>query len=187
MLSVRDTKLTMFVSLHQISSHMVHTTLDDTYWLTYWTVYGCLFLIMDVSEDFLGRVPGFYTLIIFTTIYLMLPMFRGADKVFRKVLVPLAGLNELLYLRDSIMIKKQLLRDLPPERAAVLQKSIAKFFDGSSSANNSSDPTVLKEELMTGWSAIATKILPKINLPFGYSEKGSEDKKVEPTEKTSLV
>lgn len=140
---------------------------------------------MDVSEDFLGRVPGFYTLIIFTTIYLMLPMFRGADKVFRKVLVPLAGLNELLFLRDSIMIKKQLLRDLPPERAAVLQKSIAKFFDGSSSANNSdSDPTVLKEELMTGWSAI----LPKINLPFGNSEKGGDkEEQVEPTEKTSLV
>jgi len=139
---------------------------------------------MDISEDLiLGRVPGFYTLIIFTTIYLMLPMFRGADKVFRKVLVPLAGLNELLFLRDSIMIKKQLLRDLPPERAAVLQKSIAKFFDGSSSANSDSDPTVLKEELMTGWSAI----LPKINLPFGNSEKGSGDKKVEPTEKTSLV
>jgi hypothetical protein len=137
---------------------------------------------MDVSEDFLGRVPGFYTLIIFTTIYLMLPMFRGADNVFRKVLVPLAGLNELLYLRDSIMIKKQLLRDLPPERAAVLQKSIAKFFDGSS-ANNSSDPTVLKEELMTGWSAI----LPKFNLPFGNSVKGGENKQVEPTEKTSLV
>lgn len=134
---------------------------------------------MDVSEDFLGRIPGFYTLIIFTTIYLMLPMFRGADKVFRKVLVPLAGLNELLYLRDSIMIKKQLLRDLPPDRAAVLQKSIAKFFDGSSA---DSDPTVLREELMTGW-----KFLPKINLPFGNSEKGGEDKKVEPTEKTSLV
>ena len=169
----------LFVSLHQILSHTFHI-LDDTYWLTYWAVYGCLFLIMDVSEDFLGRIPGFYTLIIFTTIYLMLPMFRGADKVFRKVLVPLAGLNELLYLRDSIMIKKQLLRDLPPERAAVLQKSIAKFFDGSS---EDSDPTVLKEELMTGWSSI----LPKINLPFGNSDKGGENEKVKPTEKTSLV
>jgi hypothetical protein len=65
------------------------------YWLTYWAVYGCLFVIMDLSEKVLGRIPGFYTLIIFSTIYLMLPMFRGADKVFRKILVPLAGLQEV--------------------------------------------------------------------------------------------
>ena len=97
---------------------------DDTYWLTYWSVYGCLFLIMDITEDFLGKNPGFYTLIIFTTIYLMLPMFRGADKVFRKVLVPLAGLQELLMLRDAMVIKKQMLKDLDPERASVLQKQI---------------------------------------------------------------
>ena len=56
---------------------------DDTYWLTYWAVYGCLFLIMDFLETWIGWIPGFYTLIIFSTVYLMLPMFRGADKVFR--------------------------------------------------------------------------------------------------------
>lgn len=50
---------------------------------------------MDFSEKILGKIPGFYTLIIFSTVYLMLPMFRGADKVFRKVLVPLAGLQEV--------------------------------------------------------------------------------------------
>ena len=85
---------------------------DDTYWLTYWAgmylqrqhpdskmhcyltsilAYGVLFLIMDTLETFVGWLPGFYSLIIFTTVYLMLPMFRGADKVFRKILVPLAG------------------------------------------------------------------------------------------------
>ena len=47
--------------------------------------------MMDTLETFVGWVPGFYTLAIFTTVYLMLPMFRGADKVFRKILVPLAG------------------------------------------------------------------------------------------------
>ncbi len=151
---------------------------DDTYWLTYWAVYGCLFLIMDVSEDFLGRIPGFCTLIIFATIYLMLPMFRGADKVFRKILVPLAGLQELLMLRDAISIKKQMLKDLDPERAAVLQKSIAKFFDGSTS---DSDPSVLKEELMQGWGSIK---LPKIKLLFGKAECDGDS---EPTEKTNLV
>ena len=142
---------------------------DDTYWLTYWAVYGCLFLIMDLTEAWLGRIPGFYTLIIFTTVYLMLPMFRGADKVFRKVLVPLAGLQELLILRDSIQIKKQMLKDLDPERAYHVRKSIAKFFDG----DDDSDPTVLKEQYMNSWAK-----LPKIKLPtFGK----------QPTETTNLV
>ena len=39
---------------------------DDTYWLTYWSCYGVLFLLMEVLETYLGWLPGFYTLIIFT-------------------------------------------------------------------------------------------------------------------------
>lgn len=169
---------TIYPTICSISAVATEEIEDDTYWLTYWSVYGCLFLIMDITEDFIGRIPGFYTLIIFTTIYLMLPMFRGADKIFRKVLVPLAGLQELLILRDAIVLKKQSLKDLDPERAAVLQKSIAKFFDGSSS---DSDPSVLKGELMQGWGKLK---LPKIKLPFGKAEGGDGD---EPTEKTNLV
>ena len=146
---------------------------DDTYWLTYWAVYGCFFLMMNIFETWLGRVPGFYTLVIFATVYLMLPMFRGADKIFRKILVPLAGLQELLILRDSIMIKKQMLKDLDPERAAVVRKSIAKFFDGDGSYD-SYDPNT---EFKQSWSAIK---LPKIKLPFGKQAGG-------PTETTNLV
>ncbi|KAL9190202.1 hypothetical protein ACHAXT_007413 [Thalassiosira profunda] len=155
---------------------------DDTYCevagLTYWAVYGCLFLLMDLCETWLGRIPGFYTLIIFSTVYLMLPMFRGADKVFRKILVPLAGLQEMLLLRDSIQIKKQMLKDLPPDRAEIVSKSIAKFFDGS---GGEADPTVLKNELMTSWSAIK---VPKIKLPFGKKKEKDEGG---PTESTNLV
>jgi len=136
---------------------------DDTYWLTYWAAYGCLFLIMDTLEVFIGWVPGFYTLVIFTTVYLMLPMFRGADKVFRKILVPLAGLQEMLILRDTIMIKKEMLRNLDPERAEIVEQQIAKLFSGS---NNSSDPTVLKGELKNSWNAI------KIKNPFRRKKDG---------------
>ena len=139
---------------------------DDTYWLTYWAVYGSLFLLMDLFETWLGRIPGFYTLIIFSTVYLMLPMFRGADKVFRKVLVPLAGLQELLFLRDSIMIKKAMLKDLDPERAKVVRKSIAKFFDGE---DDDSDPAVLNHQFQSSWSAIK---IPKLKMPkFGKSKE----------------
>jgi len=148
---------------------------DDTYWLTYWATYGCLFLIMDLLETWLGKVPGFYSLIIFTTVYLMLPMFRGADKVFRKILVPLAGLQELLILRDSILIKKQMLKDLDPERALIVRKSIAKFFDGE---DDDSDPAVLQNQFMQSWTAIK---IPKFKMPFG--KPGDNP----PSETTNLV
>jgi len=163
---------------------------DDQYWLTYWSVYGCLFLLMGVAEQWLGRIPGFYTLVILATVYLMLPMFRGADKMFRKILVPLAGLQELLILRDSIQIKKQLLKDLDAERATVVRKSIASFFDGN---DDNADPTVLKGEYMQSWSALNTlkgkasraKDELKKKLPFGMASKGTEDKA--PSERTNLV
>ena len=155
---------------------------DDTYWLTYWAVYGCLFLIMDLMETWLGWIPGFYTLIIFSTVYLMLPMFRGADKVFRKILVPLAGLQEMLMLRDSIQIKKQMLKDLDPERAKIVRKSIAKFFDND---DDDADPAVLKTELMQTWSGvkIPKMSMPSIKNPFG----GSSSNGGGPTETTNLV
>lgn len=152
---------------------------DDQYWLTYWSVYGCLSILMNVLEQWLGRIPGFYTLVIFATVYLMLPMFRGADKMFRKVLVPLAGLQELLILRDSIQIKKQLLKDLDAERATVVRKSIASFFNGE---DGDADPSVLKGEYMQSWSAL--NVLKK-RMPFGTAAKAKDEKA--PTETTNLV
>lgn len=162
---------------------------DDTYWLTYWAVYGCLFLGMDLTESVLGSVPGYYMAVIFLTVYLMLPMFRGADKVFRKFLVPLAGLQELLILRDSIMIKKQLLKDLDPERAQLVRKSISKFFDGD---DHDSDPEVLKQQFTNSWQSMpwyksaktkmANVTMP--NISFGHLTIGG---KSHPTETTNLV
>lgn len=58
----------------------------------------------------------------------MLPMFGGAEKIFRRILVPLFGLRELLMVRDAFLVKKNLLRDLPPERAHLVRKTIADFF-----------------------------------------------------------
>jgi len=101
---------------------------DDAFWLTYWSCYGILFILMDFLETWLGWIPGFYTLIILSEVYLMLPMFGGAEKIFRKILVPLFGLTELLMVRDAFLVKKNLLRDLPPERAELVRKTIAEFF-----------------------------------------------------------
>ena len=58
-------------------------------------------------------------------------MFRspGADKVFRSVLVPLAGLKESLLLRDAVMLKKDLMASLPPHRQSELRKLITYSFN----------------------------------------------------------
>ena len=40
-----------------------------------------LFLCMDYLENFVGSIPGFYSICLCCTIYLMLPLFRGAEQV----------------------------------------------------------------------------------------------------------
>ena len=126
--------------------------LDDIeYWLTYWSVYGCLFLIMDLVDTWMGQTLGFYGLVILITVYLMLPMFRGAEKVFRNILVPLAGLKEMLMLRDAYKIKRQMLKDLDPERQALVSKSVALIFNDN---NQDTDPAALQGKLRQCWYEI---------------------------------
>ena len=83
--------------------------------------------------------------------------------------------TKLLILRDSIMIKKQMLKDLDPERAKLVSKSISKFF--GEDGENASDPAVLQNEMMQSWSNIK---LPSFKMPFGKSNE-------KPTEATPLV
>ena len=111
-------------------------------------------------------------------------MFQGADKVFRKVLVPLAGLQELLMLRDAIAVKKRMLKDLPPERAKSVRKAIAKFYNDD---DDTVDPLELKQELMNGWqglqlTSMMTK-MPSMSNPFSRNSKTTEPT----TETTSLI
>jgi len=166
---------TVYPFVSSIAAAATEEVEDDTYWLTYWSVYGCLFLVMEILETWLGWIPGFYTLIILATVYLMLPMFQGADKVLRKVLVPLAGLQELLMLRDAIMVKKSMLRDLDPERATVVRKAIAKFYDDD---DNTADAAALKNEFLTSWQGIK---MPSISNPFAKTDE------TPPSETTPMV
>lgn len=126
----------LLATLYPMGSSIVSVTTpdgaDDTFWLTYWSCFGILFLLVDFIENYIGQVPGFYTVVIGVTIYLMLPLFRGADQVFRSILVPLAGLQELIVKKDAEVVKNQVLKDIPPERRALLLKEIAKSFaDGA--------------------------------------------------------
>ena len=60
---------------------------DDRYWLTYWSTFGTLYILADFVDHFLGFIPGFYTIMIAGTVYLMLPMFGGAEQVRPRILL----------------------------------------------------------------------------------------------------
>jgi TB2/DP1, HVA22 family len=115
---------------------------DDTRWLTYWACYGILYLIMVFLETWLGRIPGFYTLVIFSIVYLMLPITNGAEKIFRNVLVPLAGLRDLLMVKDALVIKKQMLDKLTPARRKAVQEAIASSFATDGDLDEANDPLI---------------------------------------------
>ncbi len=108
---------------------------DDTFWLTYWSCFGMLFLVTDFLENWLGFIPGFYTISIAVTVYFMLPIFRGADQVFRNILVPIFGLQEMLLRRDAEVVKQSVLADVAPERRALILKEIAASFQKDADAD----------------------------------------------------
>ena len=81
-----------------------------------------------MKKNYIGFVPGFYTICILITVYLMLPMFRGSEKVFRTILVPIFGLEEMLVRKDVDQVRKQALLDIPPERREEVMKAIAESF-----------------------------------------------------------
>jgi len=116
---------------------------DDTMWLTYWSCFSCLFIMIDFLENFLGKIPGFYTLALFCTVYLMLPLFNGADNVFRSILVPLAGLQEMLLQRDADLLKQSMIEQIPESKRKEFFKVISKKF--------SEDDTQEKFQSTFGW------------------------------------
>jgi hypothetical protein len=66
-------------------------TSEERFWLTYWACYSILFVAMDYLENFVANIRGFYSVCAVATLYLWLPMFRGAEVIFRRVLVPLSS------------------------------------------------------------------------------------------------
>mmetsp|Transcript_117294 Transcript_117294/g.175154 ORF Transcript_117294/g.175154 Transcript_117294/m.175154 type:complete len:336 (+) Transcript_117294:169-1176(+) len=101
---------------------------DDTFWLTYWSCFSLLFIAMDYLENFVGSIRGFYSLCLLATIYLFLPMFDGANVVFRRVLVPLSGQYENMLIRDAYLVRKGMEASIPAEyHGSVFQKAADVF------------------------------------------------------------
>jgi len=179
---------TVFPLMASITAISTPDKTDDTFWLTYWSCYGLLFVLMDWLETYIGRIWGFYTVVIFSTVYLMLPMFQGSEKLFRNVLVPLAGLKESLLLRDAVMLKKQILDSLPADRQSEVRKLIAYSFDietpDDEDDHDANDPRLSinheNAKAVLSWATSAWN--PKI-----YRRKSSQQQGGTPNETTSLV
>jgi len=69
-------------------------TEDDTQWLTYWVVYGCL----QVLESFLGfiirRMPIYSIVKLLFLMWCFLPPTKGASFIFRVVILPILNKYE---------------------------------------------------------------------------------------------
>merc|ERR1712000_774387 len=75
---------------YSLAALFTHNTEDDTQWLTYWVV----FAFFTVAESFINIVYWFPFYFVFKFIFLLwlsLPMFRGADLIFRSFLAPTLG------------------------------------------------------------------------------------------------
>lgn len=126
---------TVYPTIASIVALTTETGKDDIYWLTYWSCYSLLFIAMDYSENYIG-VRGFYSLCLCATVYLFLPMFKGAEAVFRNVLVPLSGQYENMLLRDAQMVRQEMERKIPTKMRAKALSKAASIFSASTRAKD---------------------------------------------------
>lgn len=119
-----------------VASIMAATTGDDdgledadTFWLIYWACFNILFLAMDYLENFVGEIRGFYSICLAATVYLFLPLFQGANVIFRRVLVPLTGHQKDLMLHDAWKVRLGIEKAIPDStiRMEVLAKASEMF------------------------------------------------------------
>ena len=103
-------------------------TEEVTFWLTYWSCFSVLFVLMDYLETWVGSIRGFYSICLCATVYLFLPMFRGADVVFRRILVPLAGQYENMLLRDTLLVRREMEKNIQPTLHKRVMKKAADVF-----------------------------------------------------------
>ncbi|KAI0851601.1 TB2/DP1, HVA22 family-domain-containing protein [Daldinia vernicosa] len=66
------------------------TKADDTQWLTYWVVFA-LFSVIESAVSVVYWFPFYYTFKFVFLLWLSLPVFSGAQLIFRSFLQPMLG------------------------------------------------------------------------------------------------
>ncbi|KAI0380776.1 TB2/DP1, HVA22 family-domain-containing protein [Hypomontagnella monticulosa] len=66
------------------------TKADDTQWLTYWVVFAS-FSVLESALSVVYWFPFYYTFKFIFLLWLSLPMFSGAQLIFRSFLQPMLG------------------------------------------------------------------------------------------------
>jgi receptor expression-enhancing protein 5/6 len=64
------------------------STLDDTQWLTYWVVFA-FFTVIESLVNVVYWFPFYYTFKFVFLLWLSLPMFRGAEFIFKSFMAPM--------------------------------------------------------------------------------------------------
>ena len=95
--------------------------------------FATMYLVMLASDDILYWIPGYHSAMLTFVCYLMLPVFNGADSIFRGVLVPVFGLKAQLLRRDARVLAEETTKDLTEEQKAAV---VASFNEGVSKKTN---------------------------------------------------
>ena len=106
---------------------------DDTQWLVYWVCFATMYLVMLASDDILYWIPGYHSAMLTFVCYLMLPVFNGADSIFRGILVPVFGLKAQLLRRDARVLAEETTKGLTAEQKAAV---VASFNEGVAKKTN---------------------------------------------------
>jgi TB2/DP1, HVA22 family len=112
---------------------------EERFWLAYWASYSLLFLAMDYLENFVGSIRGFYSACAVATLYLFLPMFKGADVILRRILVPLTRQQENFIVRDAYSLKRSVMKQhrRDPQAQARVFSRIAEVFQEAAKSSSS--------------------------------------------------
>ena len=120
---------TLYPLLASLVSLATTDKTDTSFWLIYWSFFGVFSLLLTILDAYAFiNVQSFYFFVLFIMIYLMLPLFRGADDVFRSILIPYAGLEEMLMIYDSHKLKVAAIHLLPQSRKKQVLRMIATSF-----------------------------------------------------------
>jgi receptor expression-enhancing protein 5/6 len=75
---------------YSMAALFTSSTKDDTQWLTYWVVFA-FFTVMESFINIVYWFPFYFVFKFVFFLWLSLPVFRGADIIFRSFLVPTLG------------------------------------------------------------------------------------------------